>query len=153
MEKCRLVFRVVETADSANTKPSSDIHVLHTIVELVRQLQRSAIGTTSETDVKISRLFAAAAEVVQSLDQNSGSSDPVDGAIFAQWCDQQPSSEDNCEICNSGLRFFKDITTARCTQGHIFPRCNISLMAIQSPGISKYCSSCNRQYIDPDKIS
>ena len=31
-------------------------------------------------------------------------------------------------------------------------RCNLSLLAIQEPGISKYCSQCDRQFLNAEEI-
>jgi hypothetical protein len=31
-------------------------------------------------------------------------------------------------------------------------RCNLSLLSIQEPGISKYCSQCDRQFLNAEEI-
>ncbi|KAL6245055.1 hypothetical protein RBB50_007830 [Rhinocladiella similis] len=57
------------------------------------------------------------------------------------------SYQENCEVCSAAIPF-SDSVSARCVNGHEFSRCNISLVAIQEPGISKYCAKCGRHFLD-----
>ncbi|KAJ9633015.1 hypothetical protein H2204_007405 [Knufia peltigerae] len=57
------------------------------------------------------------------------------------------SWQEYCEVCSAPIPF-SDPVSARCTHGHEFSRCNISLIAIQEPGISKYCAKCGRHFLD-----
>jgi hypothetical protein len=57
-----------------------------------------------------------------------------------------------CEICGEVIPFSRSSTSAACAQGHRFSRCGLSFVAIQEPGISKYCSKCGRQFLDPSKL-
>lgn len=61
------------------------------------------------------------------------------------------SAFETCEICGEGVEWI-DFKEARCTNGHEFLRCALTFLAIQEPGISKYCSSCGRQYLDGEKL-
>lgn len=60
---------------------------------------------------------------------------------------------ENCEICDAPIPFSVPPTSARCKEGHQFSRCNISFVAIQEPGISKYCAKCGRQFLDVGKLT
>lgn len=73
-----------------------------------------------------------------------------------------------CSICGEQLKWHNE-QAAQCQQGHVFgksyphcgsqdtltrfiDRCSLTLLAIQKPGISKFCASCNREYIDKNHI-
>lgn len=53
---------------------------------------------------------------------------------------------DTCDFCSAPIHF-TDFTSAVCTNGHQFPRCGLSLLAIQAPGITKYCGLCSTPYL------
>jgi len=70
-------------------------------------------------------------------------------------------SSEPCEICEAEITFANS-QWARCTNGHEFGklnfgdlliltdssvRCGLTFLAIQAPGISKFCGLCNRQYL------
>jgi hypothetical protein len=59
---------------------------------------------------------------------------------------------EQCEICNEPIPF-SALTSVKCINGHQFSRCNISFVAIQEPGISKYCAKCGRQFLDVGKLN
>ncbi|KAH7410309.1 transcription factor IIIC subunit delta N-term-domain-containing protein [Phaeosphaeria sp. MPI-PUGE-AT-0046c] len=58
---------------------------------------------------------------------------------------------DSCDFCSAPI-LFNDPSTASCTNGHEFPRCGLSLIAIQAPGISKYCGICNTPYLNEEFV-
>ncbi|KIV79789.1 hypothetical protein PV11_07334 [Exophiala sideris] len=64
-----------------------------------------------------------------------------------------PGDQEQCEICDSAIPFSVPPTPARCEKGHQFSRCGLSFIAIQEPGISKYCAKCGRQFLDISKLS
>ncbi|KAJ5769630.1 hypothetical protein N7520_004189 [Penicillium odoratum] len=57
-----------------------------------------------------------------------------------------------CEICDAGLAW-DSVGEAQCANGHLFVRCGLSFMAIQEPGISKYCTICRTEYLDEDLLA
>lgn len=61
------------------------------------------------------------------------------------------STQETCEICAASIPFTSPITSAKCVKGHQLTRCSLSFVAIQEPGISKYCARCGRQFLDPGK--
>ncbi|EXJ57552.1 hypothetical protein A1O7_07900 [Cladophialophora yegresii CBS 114405] len=61
-------------------------------------------------------------------------------------------AEELCEFCDEPIPFTSDFAHARCNRGHQFSRCWLSFVAIQEPGISKYCSKCGRQFLDLGKM-
>jgi hypothetical protein len=59
---------------------------------------------------------------------------------------------DTCDFCTSPISF-TDLTTASCTKGHQFPRCGLSFIAIQAPGITKYCGICSTPFLNDEFVS
>ncbi|KAL2810008.1 transcription factor IIIC subunit delta N-term-domain-containing protein [Aspergillus granulosus] len=70
----------------------------------------------------------------------AGLLDAVNGEIF-----------ERCDVCGSGISW-DSAQEAQCGNGHVFVRCNLTFLAIQEPGISKFCSRCDREYLDEDLI-
>lgn len=58
---------------------------------------------------------------------------------------------DQCDFCSAPI-LFTDPITATCTNGHKFPRCGISLLAIQAPGITKYCGICSTPFLSEEFV-
>jgi hypothetical protein len=56
---------------------------------------------------------------------------------------------DTCDFCSAPIPF-TDPITASCTNGHQFPRCGLSFLAIQAPGITKYCGICSTPFLSED---
>ncbi|KAJ5662607.1 uncharacterized protein N7477_010223 [Penicillium maclennaniae] len=54
---------------------------------------------------------------------------------------------ERCEICKAGIAWIS-ATEAQCANGHLFARCGLTFLAIQEPGVSKYCSACLTEYMD-----
>ncbi|KAJ5308592.1 hypothetical protein PENANT_c044G03843 [Penicillium antarcticum] len=59
---------------------------------------------------------------------------------------------ERCDICDAGIGWHSP-QEAKCANGHLFTRCGLSFLAIQEPGISKYCSLCHTEYIDEDSLA
>ncbi|PYI02357.1 hypothetical protein BO78DRAFT_410668 [Aspergillus sclerotiicarbonarius CBS 121057] len=58
---------------------------------------------------------------------------------------------ERCDICGAGIDWYSS-QEAQCATGHVFVRCGVTSLAIQDPGASKLCSSCGREYLNPDGI-
>lgn len=61
------------------------------------------------------------------------------------------AATDQCDFCSAPIPF-ADLATATCTGGHEFPRCGISLIAIQAPGITKYCGICSTPFLSEEFV-
>ncbi|KAH4898591.1 hypothetical protein HBI80_182070 [Parastagonospora nodorum] len=59
---------------------------------------------------------------------------------------------DACDFCSAPIPFV-DLKTASCTNGHQFPRCGLSLVAIQAPGITKYCGICSTPFFNEEFVA
>ncbi|KAI9764948.1 MAG: hypothetical protein M1840_007973 [Geoglossum simile] len=51
-----------------------------------------------------------------------------------------------CEVCEEPIGW-QDVKFARCSNNHVFVRCALTFLAIQRPGISKYCGVCGKEYL------
>jgi hypothetical protein len=69
-----------------------------------------------------------------------------------QSLDSTASISDTCDFCSAPIPF-TDLTSATCTNGHNFPRCGLSFLAIQAPGISKYCGICHTPFLSDEFVS
>ncbi|KAE8152830.1 transcription factor IIIC subunit delta N-term-domain-containing protein [Aspergillus avenaceus] len=58
---------------------------------------------------------------------------------------------EQCEICDAGIPW-DSAKEAQCTNGHLFVRCGMTFLAIQEPGISKFCSHCGMEYLSEDLV-
>lgn len=58
---------------------------------------------------------------------------------------------DWCDFCSAPIPF-TDLISAACANGHEFPRCGISLLAIQAPGITKYCGICSTPFLNEEFV-
>jgi len=63
--------------------------------------------------------------------------------------DEMVNVTDQCDFCSAPIPF-TDLTTAHCTGGHEFPRCGISFIAIQAPGVTKYCGICSTPFLSEE---
>jgi hypothetical protein len=61
------------------------------------------------------------------------------------------TSIDTCDFCSAPIPF-TDLITAACTNGHQFPRCGLSFLAIQAPGITKYCGICSTPFLNEEFV-
>lgn len=59
---------------------------------------------------------------------------------------------DKCDLCHAPVPF-TDLTSAACANGHQFPRCGLSFVAIQAPGITKYCGVCNTPFLNEEFVA
>jgi hypothetical protein len=58
---------------------------------------------------------------------------------------------ENCSICSSRIPF-TNYATAQCTRGHSFRRCALTFLAIQAPGICRFCGICGKQFLKASKV-
>ncbi|PYH79222.1 hypothetical protein BO82DRAFT_340783 [Aspergillus uvarum CBS 121591] len=58
---------------------------------------------------------------------------------------------ERCEICDAGLAWYSN-QEAQCAAGHLFVRCGLTSLAIQDPGMSKFCSGCGKEYLNEDEM-
>ncbi|KAJ5087077.1 hypothetical protein NUU61_008384 [Penicillium alfredii] len=103
-----------------------------------QSLERLVTVTGADLTAEIAQCHQGSASIpAKSLDQLTGPG----GHLFEQ-----------CEICNAGIGWFS-VQEAQCMNGHLFTRCGLTFLAIQEPGISKFCSSCRTEYLDEEAIA
>jgi hypothetical protein len=117
-----------------------DTVVMNQGVDIVRTTA-GCITTASMSSPDLIAWADKAEELVAGFHQ-SGDLD-VDGDADM---DQDPI-EESCKIGSTAISFSEDLLPGRCAMGHTFARCGISLVAIQKPAASKYCSQCGKQFL------
>ncbi|KAJ4303509.1 hypothetical protein N0V90_002405 [Kalmusia sp. IMI 367209] len=58
---------------------------------------------------------------------------------------------DHCDFCQAVIPL-TDLSSATCTNGHQFPRCGLSFLAIQAPRITKYCGLCKTPFLSEEFV-
>ncbi|KAL1793958.1 hypothetical protein ACET3X_007379 [Alternaria dauci] len=76
---------------------------------------------------------------------------PVTTGVMDSSCSTAQISADTCDFCSASIPF-TDLASAACTNGHRFPRCGLSFLAIQAPGITKYCGICNTPFLSDECV-
>ncbi|RMZ77861.1 hypothetical protein DV738_g4094, partial [Chaetothyriales sp. CBS 135597] len=64
------------------------------------------------------------------------------------------SSPESCQWCGADIPLTDPdkLSAARCSNSHVFNRCGLTFVAIQEPGISKYCTRCGKEFLDMSKL-
>ena len=155
---------------SAEVAVEDPINVQERIFQFIRDASQDSKMSTF--DKKILRASQAAMEMVTSpgdvqdsqlsqqhltLDSEpEGTENPAQADRMSVHGTTKPKGNTTdpeiCELCNSLILFTSDLAHAKCFRGHLFTRCSLSHVAIQEPGISKYCSQCGRQFLDHGKM-
>ncbi|CAG7928474.1 unnamed protein product [Penicillium olsonii] len=103
-----------------------------------RSLERLAIVTGADLTDEISKCGSPPSLLdAKSADQITGPG----GYIY-----------ERCEVCDAGIGW-SSTQQARCANGHLWLRCGVSFLAIQEPGISKYCSFCRTEALDEEYVA
>jgi hypothetical protein len=99
----------------------------------------SSISKFSQTVLTQSRQVL---RFVQDLTLNHNEIDVVSGA----------DNVEACGFCSASLPL-TSLTTATCMNGHQFTRCGLSFLAIQFPGVTKYCGICNTSFFGDEFVA
>ncbi|KAF2478038.1 uncharacterized protein BDR25DRAFT_275721 [Lindgomyces ingoldianus] len=129
---------------TTSTMPTS-ISIAKTMIahRLAKELQRlpPAISQTSDFSTQILTSSQHVIQLVLTLSS-------VDTAF-------PPSTStppiERCDFCDADLRM-EDLESAQCANGHQFVRCGLTFLAIQAPGISKYCGICSQPYFSDEFV-
>ncbi|KAJ9660173.1 hypothetical protein H2198_002679 [Neophaeococcomyces mojaviensis] len=177
LEKCHLVFRTVQNQSTAaflQQKTANEVmtSVLDFVVTELRS-RTEVISTIDQAFVRVLHAWTARnpdrshwqAVLEASVASRSKSEQTVvdgsdvsgDDFIDAQTILSKPfpptiAAPETCDICGTPIDMSDDSNSSNCVNGHVFSRCSLSLMSIQEPGISKYCSGCDRQFLNMSKL-
>lgn len=162
LEKCRLFIRSLPEIEIGQRSrrqqlPASDVSA--NVYKFLNSRLRSSMSQLDPLDARLLRLWIAYSDLqdLPSTDryllQEALNLAPSErGRDGAQTNFGADKSCESCEICDADIAMTLDRESARCAAGHLFSRCALSMLAIQEPGISKYCSSCNRQFLHLPKL-
>jgi hypothetical protein len=151
-ESQRLVYAVACRAIAGEKDSSLRAHVQ-------QSLEHLAVATGADLSEEISKCKGHPSPVpARSEDQLNGKG----GHIY-----------ERCEICDAGIGW-PSIEFAQCANGHRWGklpsslsfvysdiltllihivRCGLSFLAIQQPGVSKYCSLCRTEALDEERVA
>ncbi|KAJ5971563.1 Transcription factor IIIC zinc-finger [Penicillium vulpinum] len=130
-ESQRLVYAVACRAIVGEKDQSLRLHAQ-------RSLERLAVVTGADLRDEISKCNSGPAPIAaKTMDQLTGPG----GHIY-----------EKCEICDVGIGW-PTAKSAQCANGHVWERCGLSFLAIQEPGVSKYCSVCRKEALDEELVA
>lgn len=157
---------------SATTQHSSIVRSKEdTELDLIKAVTRHATEDSiqTDTDIKVVRIAIAAIRAYYSdLAPLSSWSDLASSLVALFQSTEADYSTPTtpieiCEICRhanppdsdngtNSITFLDGLSSGICNSGHKSHRCGITFLAIQDPGISKYCTQCKRQFLCIEKL-
>jgi hypothetical protein len=125
------------------------ILIAYRLATALQRLPSSLLKTAFSTEI-----FAQHKQLTALIKNVMGSEnteeDPVDGN-GSSTSRSTDSSVDTCDFCSAPIPL-TDVTSASCMNGHQFPRCGLSFLAIQAPGITKYCGICSTPFLSDEFV-
>ncbi|KIW93860.1 uncharacterized protein Z519_05175 [Cladophialophora bantiana CBS 173.52] len=153
------ILEFVRDSPFGLVKTDLDRNILRTAAALIKLNFKDSPTLTHWTDELLTLLpTSASGEDTSGTDKQQDSTvqrqadSNADHTTVAESGDKKGLDYEICELCGDIIPFSADSSRARCNRGHQFCRCSLSFVAIQEPGISKYCSKCGRQFLDPGKL-
>ncbi|PLB49984.1 hypothetical protein P170DRAFT_463308 [Aspergillus steynii IBT 23096] len=89
------------------------------------------------------------ADLVDEIENCSSPGTAVDAKSADQLAGPGQRVFEKCEICDAGIGWYSG-QEAQCASGHLFVRCGLTLLSIQDPGVSKFCSICGTEYLNEE---
>lgn len=168
LEKCRIVFRPLREFSIPTHPRQVELEaVLTNVLKFVLPYLRSNTIQLTSLDLRLLRVLRAWTvmnetneddttlldESINHSETNSGSHDQDGESIEgAQTTSKNLRCTEICDICDAPINLDTSSNASICANGHVFSRCNLSLISIQAPRISKYCSQCKRQFLNLSKL-
>jgi hypothetical protein len=129
---------------------SAEIRTHHQrMIALVQKLLEPEIPDAEPEQPTASEPTGDAAETDALTVTTTGTTDNLAGNVGLDFA---IAAIDTCDFCTSSIPF-TDWTSASCTSGHQFPRCGLSFIAIQAPGITKYCGICSTPFLNDEFVA
>lgn len=164
-EKCRLLFRMLDQKENESCLVHrNDGEVFDLILTFLVRFIRNGGSLDTELDERVIKVLRSRATLVANYANEVKVLDHVleertqglmVSAPVARVTVTEPTTlsiTEICEICGVEIPMHVETQAATCGFGHSFPRCSLSQVAIQEPGISKYCSQCNRHFLNLPKL-
>ncbi|KGO48126.1 Transcription factor IIIC, putative zinc-finger [Penicillium expansum] len=130
-ESQRLIYAVACRAIVGEEDKSLRLHTR-------RSLERLAVVTGADLSDEISKCNSNPTPIfARNMDQVAGPG----GHIY-----------EKCEVCDAAIGW-PSAQLAQCANGHLWERCGLSFLAIQEPGISKYCFVCRKEALDEERVA
>jgi hypothetical protein len=120
--------------------------ILYRLGIALQQLPTPLVRTQFSTEI-----FAQHLQYVARIDEIMGLNPAFKKLPAGHGLQPALAWEDTCDFCSAPIPLL-DYGSAVCTNGHRFPRCGLSLLAIQAPGITKYCGICSTPYFSDEFV-
>lgn len=162
-ERCQIVFRPLKASSllSETQVESEEVVLGHTLDFIVRQVGVRQFKSNT-VDHRILQAYYAwllcrniindARNILKIVLEKIETTESGNITVSAQHTDVNTRQAELCTMCGSLIEMRSPITSAVCQKGHLFTRCNLSLVSIQQPRISKQCSGCKRHFLDISKL-
>ena len=118
-------------------------------------------ATTAELPITHSRVNPFSSEILSSHHQvvqliQSLLESPATGEGSSSEPGPEPHpnvtvGNDTCDLCDAPIPF-TDLKMAACMNGHQFPRCGLTFLAIQAPRITKSCGICDTVFLSDEFV-
>lgn len=122
--------------DDSRGASTPDLEIIRRLTTETLRLPRSMCDQ-SRLSADIVRIYSI---VLAKLDQREGKTSHMQSQLTR-------ADGEACTVCNKMLPF-ESLRWARCSNGHQFPRCSLTFLAIQAPGMTKSCVICNSQCLN-----
>jgi hypothetical protein len=140
----------VLASHACNTKSANTLEktlIAYRAAESFLGLPNNLSQTSFSTEIRVHHRQAML--LIQSLIESEDAD--TDTASDKVALDLAVATVDTCDFCSAPVPF-TDLASASCTNGHRYPRCGLSFLAIQAPGITKYCGICSTPFLNEDFV-
>jgi hypothetical protein len=123
--------------------------IAYRLATALQRLPSSLLKTVFSTEI-----FAQHKQLTALIKSVMGSENTEEGPVDSNGSATSQSAEssvDTCDFCSAPIPL-TDVTSASCMNGHQFPRCGLSFLAIQAPGITKYCGICSTPFLSDEFV-
>lgn len=126
-----ILQRLAEIADMNTIATDTDVKIIRVAISMVAQFFPSHTG--------LGAWSTSAAELVTLFESEQSA---YDESVPVEACE-------TCRITGKSvaLELTEGGSRGKCATGHEFTRCGITFLAIQEPGISKFCCQCSREFL------
>jgi hypothetical protein len=135
---------------ACNTKSTNTLEktlIAYRAAESFLGLPNTLSQTSFSTEIRVHHRQAIS--LIQSLiEPEDADTDTANDKVAL---DLAATTIDTCDFCSAPVPF-TDLASASCTNGHNYPRCGLSFLAIQAPGITKYCGICSTPFLNEEFV-
>ncbi|KAK5016093.1 hypothetical protein LTR39_002262 [Cryomyces antarcticus] len=130
--------------DAAPSPKPLDLDIAAKLTDVVVSLSSEVLASLCKSDKRSGIILRVYSMVRAMTRQTLGDGTIQDSELGIG---KENGDSEHCEVCGAVIDF-ESLISARCANGHQFIRCALTFLAIQAPGISKFCGLCGIQYLN-----